>query len=66
LLSYKFFNMDVLFSYCVELLQNWAAVIGMTYEEINIWIFIIIEPIVFLIMCLWIWRLSRKLKKVLI
>jgi hypothetical protein len=22
----------------VELLQNWAAAIGITYEEINIWI----------------------------
>ena len=58
-------NMDELFNYCVELLQVWAAAIGMTYKEINIWIFVIIEPLVFVLMCLWIWRLIRTKKRLL-
>jgi hypothetical protein len=41
-----------LFYYCVHLLQVWAKITNMTYEEINIWIFVIIEPIVFFIMLL--------------
>ena len=46
--------MNEAFDFCVELLQNWAAALGMTYEEINIWIFVIIEPIVFVLMAVWI------------
>jgi len=41
-----------LFYYCVHLLQVWAKMVHMTYEEINIWIFVIIEPIVFFLMLL--------------
>jgi hypothetical protein len=39
-----------------------ADVVGMTYEEVNIWIFVIIEPLVFVLM-LWviIWQ-RRKMK----
>ena len=52
--------MGKLFDCCVELLQVWAAATGMTYKEINIWIFVIIEPLVFVLMCIWIIRLTRK------
>ncbi|MBK8954945.1 MAG: hypothetical protein IPM34_05230 [Saprospiraceae bacterium] len=50
-----------LFNWCVELLENWAAALGMTYEEINIWIFCIIEPIVFLLMLGYIIYLRKKI-----
>ena len=43
-------TMNSLFDYCVHLLQVWGKFCHMTYEEINIWIFVIIEPIVFIIM----------------
>ncbi len=43
-------TMNSLFYYCVHLLQVWGKFFHMTYEEINIWIFVIIEPIVFIIM----------------
>ena len=46
--------MDDLFQDCVDILRHWADVLGMTYEEINIWIFLIIEPVIFIAMCLWI------------
>ena len=42
--------MNKTFKYCVKLLQDLAARLHMTYEEINIWIFVIIEPVVFFIL----------------
>lgn len=52
-----------LFKACVKLLRNWAAYLHMTYEEINIWIFCVIEPIVFIVMVITIVRLSRQNKQ---
>jgi hypothetical protein len=43
-----FFNR--LFDLCVDIMIYWAKLTGMTYKEINIWIFCIIEPIVFLLL----------------
>ena len=51
--------MNELFDSCVDLLLDWAAALGMTYEEINIWIFVILEPLVFVLMVVWIVRLIR-------
>jgi len=45
--------MNKTFKWCVDLLENLAAKLHMTYEAVNIWIFVIIQPIVFFIM-LWI------------
>lgn len=42
--------MNRLFDLCVDIMIYWAKLSGMTYKEINIWIFCIIEPIIFLIM----------------
>ena len=53
-------GMNELFEDCVNLPQTWAATLGMTYEEINIWIFFILEPIVFVLMSIWIIRLIRE------
>ena len=35
---------DAVFDWCVLLLVDWAAMLGMTYEEINVWLFVIIGP----------------------
>ncbi len=51
-----------LFDYCVEVLIIGAKMLGMTYNEINIWIFCIIEPIVFIIMFLIIINQYLKIK----
>ena len=42
--------MNKAFYWCVDLLKALAAKLHMTYEEVNIWIFVIIEPIVFFIL----------------
>lgn len=54
---------DWTFNQCVYLLNVMAQHIGMTYNEINIWIFVIIEPLVFVCMCYYILRLRHKLKQ---
>lgn len=40
---------DVTFDYCVRLLYWAAEIIGITYEEINVWLFVIIGPILMII-----------------
>jgi hypothetical protein len=52
--------MDSLFNWCVKFLSSLADVVGMTYNEVNIWIFVIIEPAVFLLM-LWVIIRQRQI-----
>ncbi len=42
--------MDRIFDWCVEVLIYWAAVFGITYKEINVWVFVILWPILTLIL----------------
>ena len=42
--------MNKVFQWCVDILVYFAAKLHITYEAINIWIFVIIEPIVFFIL----------------
>lgn len=51
--------MKDVFQYCVDALRVLANLLGVTYEEINVWLFVIIHPIVTL--CLF--SLYRKYKK---
>ena len=37
--------MDLIFDWCVNVLVYWANVLGITYKEINVWVFVIIWPI---------------------
>jgi hypothetical protein len=50
-----------LFHECAELLRIMAPYFGMSYKEINIWIFVILEPAMFLVMLIWIIILKIKL-----
>lgn len=52
-----------IFYWCVKLLQQMARKTYMSYEEINVLIFCIIEPILFLVMLLVIIRQNIELKK---
>ncbi len=56
-------NMSELFDICVNILIWISNVFNITYKEANIWIFVIIEPIVFFIMLFYIIYLKSKLKK---
>ena len=54
--------MNKTFNWCVNLLEGLALKLNMTYEEVNIWIFVIIEPIIFLVMLLLMYKQYRKIK----
>ena len=38
--------MDQIFDWCVHLLVYGANLLGLTYKEINVWVFVILWPIV--------------------
>ena len=39
-------KIDRIFMLCVHLLQGLAGKLGMTYNEVNVWIFCVIWPLV--------------------
>lgn len=52
---------DQTFNFCVKLLFDIAEIFGITYEEINVWIFCVIWPIASLILFAEVIRLRLKL-----
>lgn len=36
--------MDQIFDWCVNVLVYWAQVFGISYKEINVWVFVILWP----------------------
>jgi ABC-type transport system involved in Fe-S cluster assembly fused permease/ATPase subunit len=54
---------DAIFRYCVVLLVDLAKVLGISYEELNIWVFIIIQPLIIVFLFLWVLLLKRRIKK---
>ena len=40
---------DVTFNWCVRLLYEVAGWLGITYEEINVWLFVVALPIILVI-----------------
>ena len=55
---------DAIFRYCVVLLVNMAKVIGISYEALNIWVFIIVQPLIIFLLFVKVIRLRRKVKNV--
>ena len=53
--------MNKVFDQSVRLLQLISEELGMTYQELNVWIFLIIEPIVFIILLIKIYLLTNKI-----
>jgi hypothetical protein len=54
---------DAIFKYCVVLLVNVAKALGISYEALNIWVFIIIQPLFIVVLLIWALRLRGKLKR---
>ena len=54
--------MNEVFDQSVIFLQLVSEELGITYQELNVWIFLIIEPIVFVILMIKIYLLTKKLK----
>ena len=53
--------MNEVFDQSVRLLQIASELLRITYQELNVWIFLIIEPIVFVILVIKIYLLNKKL-----
>jgi hypothetical protein len=56
-------SMNKIFDVCVKLLEWLADLTGTTYEEINVIIFVILEPIVFLFLIGYIIFLRKRISK---
>ena len=52
---------DVTFNFCVGFLYDIGGLLGITYEEINVWLFVVIWPIASLILFAEVIRLRLKL-----
>lgn len=50
------------FSWCVQLLYDISAGIGISYEALNVWVFVVIHPIITVILAWWVLRLRRQIK----
>ena len=57
--------MDQIFDWCVNVLVYWASVFGITYKEINVWVFVIIWPILTIILIAIIVGQRRMIHKLL-
>jgi hypothetical protein len=54
---------DTIFRLCVVLLVDLADFLGVSYEEINIWIFVIIWPVLTIFGIVWITILKFRVRK---
>ena len=54
---------DVIFNFCVKLLYDVASILEITYEEINVWLFCIMWPILTLYMGFEIIRLRVRVSR---
>ena len=52
---------DQTFNFCVYLLYDLANILGITYEEINVWLFCVIWPVASLVLFAEVIRLRLKL-----
>jgi hypothetical protein len=59
--------MDQIFDWCVGVLVYWAGIFGITYKEINVWVFVIIWPLLTILLIVilamqqrWIRKLSKR------
>ena len=53
---------DIIFDWCVNFLYQVAGLLGISYEEINIWLFVIIGPISLLISIFLNYYFYKKIK----
>jgi hypothetical protein len=55
--------MDQIFDWCVNVLVYWSQVFGITYKEINVWVFVILWPILTLVLIGIVVQQYRTIKK---
>ena len=56
---------DLIFKICVIALVDLASILGITYEEVNVWLFVIIWPVVTVYLIIRNIFLKKKLRKLM-
>ena len=51
---------DIIYDFCVQLLIDTARFLGISYEEINVWLFCVIWPLLCLVLFAEVVRLRIK------
>ena len=51
---------DAIFRFCVVLLVNVAKVLGISYEALIFWVFVIIQPLIIIYLIFWVLRLRKR------
>jgi hypothetical protein len=54
---------DQIFDWCVNVLVYWAGIFGITYKEINVWVFVIIWPILTILLVAIIIRQGQRIRQ---
>ena len=54
---------DQVFDWCVNVLIYWANIFGITYKEINVWVFVIIWPILTIMLVAIIARQRQRIQQ---
>lgn len=55
--------MNSIFYWCVHILQHYSKILGMTYEALNVWLFVFLEPLFILLLIVLLIRQQLKLRK---
>lgn len=55
--------MDQIFDWCVNVLIYWANVFSITYKEINVWVFVIIWPILTILLIVVIIKQQQRIQR---
>lgn len=55
--------MDTIFWICVEILKVAANALGISYQALNVWLFVIIHPLITLLLYFRVRLLTRTIKE---
>jgi len=57
--------MNNVFDVCVQIMIWFAPLVGLTYKELNVWLFVIIHPLITLFfICLTVYYKLKSIKKI--
>jgi hypothetical protein len=54
---------DQIFDWCVLVLVYWANILGITYKEINVWVFVVLWPIITLMLLVICIRQQQRIRQ---
>lgn len=55
--------MDQIFDWCVNVLIYWVNIFSITYKEINVWVFVIMWPILTILLIVVIIKQQQRIQR---